>query len=155
MTERSITHGSFSLERTYDAPPARVYAAFATEAGKAAWFHGGEGYAIVEKAFEFREGGKEVLVGKWDSGMITRMDLVYFDIVEGERIVYTYEMGLNGTKISVSLATIEFKPAGAGTRLQLSETGAYLDGYDDAGSREHGTNEIINRLAEYLAKVPA
>lgn len=152
MTERSITHGSFTLERTYDAPRAKVFAAFASENAKAAWFHGGEGYTIVDKAFEFRPGGQERLVGKWDSGMITRMDLVYFDIVPDERIVYTYEMSLDGTKISVSLATIEFKPAGSGTRLMLTETGAYLDGYDDAGSREHGTNEIIDRLAEVLAR---
>jgi uncharacterized protein YndB with AHSA1/START domain len=152
ITPRSITHGSFSLERTYDVPRAKVFAAFATEQAKAAWFHGGEGYTIVDQLFEFREGGKERLVGKWDSGMVTRMDLVYFDIVPDERIVYTYEMSLNGTKISVSLATIEFKAAGSGTRLMLSETGAYLDGYDDAGSREHGTNAIIDRLAEVLAR---
>ncbi|HEV2531240.1 SRPBCC domain-containing protein [Phenylobacterium sp.] len=155
LTPRSITHGSFSLERTYDAPCSAVFAAFASEAAKAAWFHGGEGYAIVEKAFDFREGGQEVLVGQWDNGTVTRMDLTYFDIVPDERIVYAYEMTLNGTKISVSLATIEFKRAGAGARLQLTETGAYLDGYDDAGSREHGTNAIIDRLAGVLAKVPA
>ena len=155
MTERSITHGTFSLERTYDVPPAAVFAACASEDAKAAWFHGGEGYSVVEKVFEFREGGKEVLVGQWDSGMVTRMDLVYFDIVPDARIIYAYEMSLNGTKISTSLATIEFKSAGAGTRLQLTETGAYLDGYDDAGSREHGTNAIIDRLAGVLAREPA
>jgi uncharacterized protein YndB with AHSA1/START domain len=155
MTERSITHGSFSLQRTYDVPREMVFAAFATEAGKAAWFNAGEGYTIVEKAFEFREGGKETLAGRWQSGMVTRMDLVYFDIVPNERIVYTYEMRLDGTKISVSLATIEFKPEGRGTRLQLTETGAYLDGYDDAGSREHGTNALIDKLGDYLARVPA
>jgi uncharacterized protein YndB with AHSA1/START domain len=155
ITPRSITHGSFSLERTYEAPRSAVFAAFATEAAKAAWFSGGDGYTVVEKAFEFREGGREVLAGKWESGMVTRMDLTYFDIVPDERIVYTYEMRLDGTKISVSLATIEFKPAGAGTRLMLTETGAYLDGYDDAGSREHGTNALIDRLADYLARAPA
>jgi uncharacterized protein YndB with AHSA1/START domain len=155
MTQRSITHGSFSLERTYDVPRQAVFAAFATEAAKAAWFSGGDGYAVAEKAFDFREGGREVLVGKWDSGMVTRMDLTYFDIVADERIVYAYEMSLDGTKISVSLATLEFKPTGSGTRLMLTETGAYLDGYDDAGSREHGTNAIIDKLGEFLARVPA
>ena len=155
MNERSITHGTFSLEPTYDAPPVQVFAAFASEDAKAAWFHGGDGYTIVEKAFEFREGGKEVLVGKWETGMVTRMDLTYFDIVPDARIIYAYEMSLDGTKISTSLATIEFKTAGAGTRLKLTETGAYLDGYDDAGSREHGTNAIIDRLAGVLARVPA
>jgi uncharacterized protein YndB with AHSA1/START domain len=155
MTERSVTHGTFNLQRVYEVPRERVFAAFATKEGKAGWFHGGDGYAIVERAFEFREGGKEILVGRWETGMVTRMDLIYFDIVPNERIVYTYEMRLDGTKISVSLATIEFKAQGQGTRLLLTETGAYLDGYDDAGSREHGTNALIDKLGAYLAHVPA
>jgi uncharacterized protein YndB with AHSA1/START domain len=155
MTERNVTHGTFSLERTYDAPPARVFAAFATAEGKAAWFEGGEGCTTLERVFDFREGGRERVTGKWDSGMVSQFDATYFDVIPNERIVYAYEMRLNGTKISVSLATFEFKPAGAGTRLLLTETGAFLDGYDDAGSREHGTNLLLDQLGAHLARVPA
>ena len=75
----------------------------------------------------------------------------YLDIVPGERIVYVYEMHQNDTKISASLATLEFKPAPDGTRLVVTEQGAFLDGYDDAGSREHGTNELLNRVGKSLA----
>jgi uncharacterized protein YndB with AHSA1/START domain len=150
MTERNITHGTFSLERTYDVAPARVYAAFATLEGKAAWFGGGDGYTLVERIFDFREGGHERATGRWESGTVSRFDATYFDIVPEARIVYAYEMHLDDTKISVSLATIEFKPAGAGTRLLLTETGAFLDGYDDAGSREHGTNFLMDLLGASL-----
>ena len=152
MTERNITHGTFSLERTYDAAPARVYAAFATLEGRAAWFAGGDGYTLVERIFDFREGGHERATGRWESGTVSRFDAIYFDIVPEARIVYAYEMHLDDTKISVSLATIEFKPAGAGTRLLLTETGAFLDGYDDAGSREHGTNFLMDRLGASLTR---
>jgi uncharacterized protein YndB with AHSA1/START domain len=155
MSERNVTHGTFSLEHTYDAAPARVFAAFATEAGKAAWFQGGDGYAVLERVFDFREGGRERLVGRWANGTISTFDAHYFDIVPAERIVYAYEMRLDGTRISVSLATIEFKPAGAGTRLLLNETGGFLDGYDDVGSREHGTNLLMDRLGASLAREPA
>jgi uncharacterized protein YndB with AHSA1/START domain len=155
MTERNITHGTFSLERSYPAPRSRVYAAFATLEGKAAWFEGGDGYTLVERRFDFREGGSERATGRWDNGTVSQFDATYFDIVPEERIVYAYEMRLNGTKISVSLATIEFKEEGAGTRLLLTETGAFLDGYDDAGSREHGTNVLMDRLGAALARVPA
>ena len=69
----------------------------------------------------------------------------------GERIVYAYEMRLDGRKISVSLATFEFKAAaGGGTAFRMTEQGAFLDGYDDAGSREHGTNVLLDRLGEAL-----
>ena len=155
MTERTITHGTFSLERSYEAPRERVFAAFATAEGKAAWFPGGEGLSLVERAFDFREGGKERLIGKWSSGTVSQFDATYFDIVPDARIVYAYEMRLDGTKISVSLATIEFRAAGQGTRLLVTESGAFLDGYDDAGSREHGTNALIDKLGDYLARVPA
>jgi len=152
MTERNVTHGTFSLERTYEVPPSRVYAAFATLEGKAAWFDGGEGRTVVERAFDFREGGTERAVGRWDNGTVTQFDARYFDVVPEARIVYAYEMRLNGVKISVSLATIEFKPAGKGTRLLLTETGAFLDGYDDAGSREHGTNFLMDRMGASLGR---
>ena len=149
MTERTITHGTFSLERTYDAPRARVFAAFSTLEGKAAWF-GGDGYTLVERIFDFREGGHERATGRWENGTVSRFDATYFDIVDQERIVYAYEMHLNDVRISVSLATIEFKEAPGGTRLLLSETGAFLDGYDDVGSREHGTNFLMDRVGESL-----
>lgn len=154
MTRRNVVHGTFSLERTYDAPPARVFAAFSTLEGKAAWFEGGDGYTLVERRFDFREGGAERATGRWDNGTVSQFDALYFDIVPDERIVYAYEMRLNGTKISVSLATIEFQAAGAGARLLLSETGAFLDGYDDAGSREHGTNFLMDRLGASLSRAP-
>jgi uncharacterized protein YndB with AHSA1/START domain len=76
----------------------------------------------------------------------------YWDIVENERIVSAYEMHLDKTRISVSLATMEFKPNGAGTTFVLTEQGVFLDGYDDAGERERGTRELLNQLEAYLGR---
>jgi hypothetical protein len=59
-------------------------------------------------------------------------------------------MHLNDRKISVLLATVERQPAGAGTRLKVTEQGAFLDGYDDAGSREHGSGFLLDRLGASL-----
>jgi hypothetical protein len=59
-------------------------------------------------------------------------------------------MHIDDTKISVSLATIEFEPAGGGTKLILTEQGAFLDGYDDAGSRERGTGGLLAALEKSL-----
>jgi uncharacterized protein YndB with AHSA1/START domain len=38
-------------------------------------------------------------------------DARYCDIVPDQRIVYTYDMHMGEMRISVSLATVEFKPA--------------------------------------------
>jgi uncharacterized protein YndB with AHSA1/START domain len=151
MTERNAVHATFCIERTYAVPPARVYAAFATEAGKQAWFSGGGDWDLVERVFDFREGGVERLKGRWPNGLVTTFDARYVDIVPDARIVYVYEMHQDARKISVSLATIEFKPQGAGTRLVLTEQGVFLDGYDDAGSREHGTGILMDRMGASLA----
>jgi uncharacterized protein YndB with AHSA1/START domain len=152
LLERSVAHGAFAVERTYpDVTPQRVFDAFATEAGKASWFAGPDDrWDIVERKFDFQVGGRERLVGKWRTGMVTEFDATYWDIVPGERIVYVYEMRLDGRKISVSLATIEFKALGTGTHLKMNEQGAFLDGYDDAGSRERGTVELVDKMGAAL-----
>lgn len=154
--QRSVSHGVFTVERTYaGVKPQRVFDAFATAEGKAGWFSGpDERWTIVEREFDFRIGGTERLVGKWASGMVTRFEARYCDIIPGERIVYVYEMHIDGRKISVSLATIEFKAAGDGARLVLTEQGAFLDGFEDKGaaSRERGTVELIDKLGAWLAR---
>ena len=71
-------------------------------------------------------------------------------MVTNERIVYAYEMHLDERKISVSLATFELKHAGAGTCLVLTEQGAFLDGYDDAGTREQGSGFLLDALGASL-----
>lgn len=147
MAEHTAQHGSFTIERKFDAPRVLVYSAFATEKGKQAWFSGpSDAWSLEERSFDFRVGGGETLTGRWQSGMVSRFDAQYHDIVPNERIIYSYTMHVNGNKISVSLSTIEFKTAGAGALLVLNEQGAFLDGYDDAGSRERGTIGLIDKL---------
>ena len=151
MTERNVTHSSFVIERVYNAPPARVWAAWSDEEAKKLWFGGGDGlWTPLERAFDFRVGGRERAVGRWNSGTVSAFDALYWDIIAEERIVYTYEMHIDGVKISVSLATVELRPEGEGTRLKVTEAGAFLDGYDDSGSREHGTGWLLDKLGESL-----
>jgi uncharacterized protein YndB with AHSA1/START domain len=150
MTERSVTHATFVVERTFAAAPARVFAAFATVEGKSRWFGAMDGWELLDREFDFRPGGRERLKGRWASGTVSDFEAHYYDVVPDERIVYAYEMHIDDARISVSLATVEFKPAGSGTRLVVTEQGAFLDGYDDAGRREHGTGFLLDALAAAL-----
>jgi uncharacterized protein YndB with AHSA1/START domain len=149
---RSIVHATFSLQRIYDATPAQVFRALSDKAAKARWFEGGDGYTSLEREMDVRPGGRERLKGRWASGMVSTFDAVYFDVVPDQRLVYAYEMHLDDRKISVSLATMELQPEGAGTRLVVTEQGAFLDGYDDAGSRERGTGFLLDRLGASLQR---
>jgi uncharacterized protein YndB with AHSA1/START domain len=145
----TVAHATFSLERRYETAPARVFHAFTDRAAKARWFEGGEGYVVLERAMDVRAGGHERLVGRWTGGTVSRFDATYFDVVPNERLVYAYEMHLDDRKISVSLATVELKPDGAGTRLVITEQGTFL-GYEDGGSRQRGTSFPLDRLEASL-----
>ena len=147
---RSVAHATFCIERTYEAPRSRVFLALTDPAAKAKWFCGGSGYTELARRMDVRPGGREHLQGRWDSGVVSTFDAIYHDIIPDERIIYSYEMHLNERKISVSLTTLELKPAGTGTRLVMTEQGAFLDGYDDAGSRERGSNFLLDALGNSL-----
>jgi uncharacterized protein YndB with AHSA1/START domain len=140
----SVEHGTFTLERVYPAPPARVFAAWSDPEAKAQWF-GGEDFSL-----DFRVGGTES-----NAGGPYRYRATYRDIVPDERIVYTTDMTKDGRLMSVSLASIELAAEGDGTRLTLTEHGAFLDGLETAAQREHGTGELLDKLGEKLAGAPA
>ena len=150
MTTPSAQHASFTIDRVFDAPVARVYAAFSNLEAKSRWFPASPDWELLERKFDFRVGGRERLKGRWKNGVVAEFDSLYHDIVPEQRIVYAYDLHHSGQFLSVSLATLEFAPAQARTRLKLTEQGVFLDGYDDAGKREQGTRELLDKLAASL-----
>ena len=150
MTDRSTEHATFVLERTYAASPARVFAAWADPAQKARWFVGPDEWIKWSHETDFRVGGRERLAIGPQGGTVHKFDCCYQDIVPGQRIIYTYDMHLDDTRISVSLTTVEFKPDGAGTRLVFTEQGVFLDGTDSAATREQGTLGLLDKLGAAL-----
>jgi uncharacterized protein YndB with AHSA1/START domain len=152
MTERSVIHATFTVDRTYDASPARVFKAFADPEAKRRWFVEGEGWEIESYEPEFRVGGLEKSRFRFQGGELIGNDTIYQDIVPDERIVTTYSMTIGGRVMSVSLATIEFKSAGKGARLVYTEQGAYLDGLTGPGEREIGCAELLETLDKELKR---
>ncbi|MGV3721538.1 MAG: SRPBCC family protein [Actinomycetota bacterium] len=148
MSERSATHDTFTLERVYHAAPARVFAAWSNRDAKARWTgcHVGASFEM-----DFRVGGRDIFRGGPAGGPVYLVETLYHDIVPDQRIVLTYDMYADDTRISVSLQTIEFKPEGAGTRLIFTEQGVYLDGHAVPAHREHGTGSALDRLADELS----
>ena len=151
--KRLAVHGTFVIERELPHAAERVYAAWSDPKAKAAWFSGPSGqWTPLEREMDFRVGGRERARGRWTkSGVVTDFQAHYLDIVPVRRIVYAYNMHVDEKKISVSLATIQIEPLGPKrARMTVTEQGAFLDGYDDAGSREHGTGALMDALAKSL-----
>jgi len=156
MTERSVQHATFVIERTYPAQPARVFAAWATQQAKKAWMSDPDHPADdTPGEFDFRVGGHERFAGQGPDGRRHRYDAQYYDIVPDERIVYAYEMYLERDRISVSVTTVQIEPAGGGAMLTYTEQGAFLDGLDQPDARQEGTESLLDNLGKYLARQDA
>ena len=154
IATRTQTHATFTIERAYDQPVARVWSAFADADVKRQWFYNPE-FTEVEFVEDFRVGGTAINNGRTVEGLLSEFRATYTDIVEHERIVYTYDMWLDGAHASTSISTLTFEPAGEGTLLTFTEQGVYLDGVHGPGieaavGREHGSTWLLGRIAEVL-----
>jgi uncharacterized protein YndB with AHSA1/START domain len=148
MTDRRVVHDTFVIERRLRVAPAVVFDAYADPVKKAKWFGAPGEEAVLD--VDFRVGGREFNRGGPPGGAVYTFEAIYRDIVADERIITTYEMTMDGRRISESVSTTEFLADGSGTRLIYTEQGVYLDGLDTPQSREHGTNELLDALVTYV-----
>lgn len=145
MPARAVVHATFTIEREYPASLARVYAAWTSEEAKRRWFACHQEYTL-----DYREGGIEFTRGGEAGGPVWTCNTRFHDIVNEDRIVYSYELLRDDVRVSVSLVTVTFASLGAHTRLTFTEQGAFLDGHDTPAHREHGTREGLDRLTAEL-----
>ena len=147
MSGRSVEHASFVVERKYEVSPERAFAAWADPEAKARWYSDSEAHLELD----FRVGGREHSSGSAPDGRAYRYEALFHDIVAAQRIVYAYDMLLQETRISVSLATVEFTPVGDnGTRLVFTEQGAFLDGHEPPAQRAEGMGSLLDALQTEL-----
>jgi uncharacterized protein YndB with AHSA1/START domain len=150
MTQHSVAYETFVIERTYDAPVDQVFRAWADPELKTRWFAGSADALGDTYKLDFRVGGHEINSGGPPGGPHYTYDSDYREIIPEQRIIYTYEMHADENLISVTVATIEFKGAGATTHLLLTEQGVFLDGHDNVAQREAGTRSFLESLATML-----
>jgi uncharacterized protein YndB with AHSA1/START domain len=150
MTKRATVHDTFVINRTFAFRRELVFASWTSAEAKSQWFVGPSGWQLKLREQEFRVGGRERVIGGFADGRVSAFDARYYDIVPNERIVYAYEMHLNDVRISISLATIEFKERAEGTQLVITEQGVFLDDFDGARGRERGTQVLIEQLEQAL-----
>ena len=143
-------HRTLSVERTYSAPPARVFAAFADPGTKRRWFAEDAGFEVDEFALDFRVGGFERTRFRSVGGAPGRNDTLFLDIVAGERIVFAYALTAGEVRASAALTTVELAADGGGTRLLLTEQVAFLDGVDGTASRQQGWGGLLDRLGDAI-----
>lgn len=153
MTKATVTTPTdreIHVERMFDAPRERVFAAL-TEADLIAQWWGPHGTTTEVDQLEARAGGSWRFIGHNSDGSQTAFRGTFREVTPPERIVMTFEWeGLPG---HVSVDTYELEDLGERTRLSTTtifHTTEERDGMLDAGM-EGGMNESYERLDQLLA----
>ena len=149
MSDHTVAHGTFVVDRTYNHPVAKLWAALVRS---------GQEVQVVRR--RQRHAGKRLRVQArrtrrhrpaiFPVAPASSFDVLYQDIVPNSRIVYNYDMHMDDKKISVSLASVEFWPDGKSTRMKLTEYGLFLDGLDTVAQRREGTAALMDQLGTFL-----
>jgi uncharacterized protein YndB with AHSA1/START domain len=152
----SIRQHDFTIERRFRQSPEQTFQAFADPDLRQRWFRVPDSWTDTDWSVDFRIGGGELNAGRDHRGIHHVFRSRFHDIVDDERIVFAYDMLLEGRLTSVSLTTIELCSDDGGTHLIFTEHGAFLDGLEDPAEREHGTGLLLEALEAFLAsEVPA
>jgi uncharacterized protein YndB with AHSA1/START domain len=150
----TTVHGMFTLTNDLAAPPATVYAAFADPALRDRWFRIPGPSAQHRYELDFREGGGETASNNFPvEGGVEALGYRshFLDLVPDTRIVYAYDVVVDGRRRWASLATVELEPSAKGTRMSWTEQYAFLevtgDGSGDVAHLRGGTQLRINGLS--------
>jgi uncharacterized protein YndB with AHSA1/START domain len=151
MKHAPATHTDFVIEREFAAAPEAVFQAWADPEAKRSWSDCHAEHT-THYQLDFRLFGHESHRVAYPDGRVQQIEKVFFDIVTGRRIVFSYDIRLDAQPVSVSLVTVEFVASRRGTGMVYTEQLAYLDGHEHQAERLRGTQEGLDRLGLLLSQ---
>jgi uncharacterized protein YndB with AHSA1/START domain len=148
-------HDTFVIERRYPVSPERAFRAFSDPAQKRRWFTEGKTQDTEVFEMDFRVGGADrqryrMTVATPFPGVAIANEGAYQDIVPNERIVLASTMTLGDRRISSSLVTFEFLPAGQGVDIRCTHQAAFYDGADGPAMRKDGWEKLLDACGRTL-----
>ena len=157
MSNTSVMHNTFVLERSYPVAAARLYAAFADPAKKRRWFaDGGETHDVVDFQLDFRVGGREHTHYRMTKatpfpGVSLATEGIHLVIVPGSLIITASSMTMGDRTISAALVTAEIIGTVEGSKLILTHQGAFFEGSGGPEMREGGWRTLLDRLSKEMS----
>jgi uncharacterized protein YndB with AHSA1/START domain len=147
MTTLSTAHHTIVVKRTYDASPARVFAAWRDPLALQKWYVPGDStWQSRVVVHDFRVGGlKQIEFGPRGEPPFTE-DCRYEDIVPDQRVCFSMTIARSAQRITTSMVTVLCVAAGRRTELAVTDQLVILDGGDTRDDRERGWGETLDKL---------
>jgi uncharacterized protein YndB with AHSA1/START domain len=138
------------LTRVLDAPRSLVFAVWTRPEHLVRWW-GPKGFTLPFCETDFRPGGAYRFCMRSPAGTDHWVSGVYREIVEPERIVFTWEReDAEGKSGSGSVVTVDLAEHEGKTKLTLHQ--AVFKSVQGRDEHQGGWTECLERLAEYVAK---
>jgi len=140
---------SVTLQSRYDAPPAKVYAAWTRAEMVVGWFGPSDAKKDTVKAtMDVRTGGRFTISFSHANGEYSEVSGVYKEVVPDQKLVFSWAW--HSTPERESQVTILTKPAGNGTLLTL----IHEQFFDQAAADGHksGWTGTLEKLAAFLGE---
>lgn len=137
---------SLAIKRRFNAPPAKVFAAWTDPQKVKHWMGPGE-VKVLSAECDARVGGRYRWLMQTPSGEEHDVSGVYREVVPNEKLVFTWAW--KSTPERESLVTLTFKDDGGGTLMTLT----HEQFFDEAARDSHqgGWNGAMDKLEMYLA----
>jgi uncharacterized protein YndB with AHSA1/START domain len=157
MSESTVIHDTFLIERTYPAPAEQVFAYFADPTKKRRWYAESDGHEVEVFDMDFQVGGMELFSYRMGPktpfpGVVLASDGRFEDIAPDRRVVIASTMSLGGRRISTTLVTFELFGADRATRVVLTHQGVFYEGSGGPQMRKDGWEALLDRLGRTMAQ---
>lgn len=143
---------TLTFERVINAPRALVWEAWTDPKHAAQWW-GPAGCTTLVFEADLRPGGSFRIDIESD-GAVTRIEGVYEEVSQLERLVTVGSLARDGVKFMDSRREVTFEEDGGKTRITLRQTFYNLgaQGSDAVAGTQQGMQEYFDRLEEYLQR---
>ena len=143
-----MNHLGLVITRTFDAPRELVWKAWTDPELAINWW-GPTHHPATQMELNVHPGGRwRNCLRSVENGNLLWHGGVFREVIEPERLVFTFAWEESGERGLETLVTVTFTEEGKGTRMVMHQTP--FQSLTERDGHDEGWNSTFNRLAEYL-----
>ena len=146
-----MQHRTATLERTFTASPAEVFAAWSDTAKRAKWNSPSDEIVIEMERDEFREGGTDIALCKYEGETVAHVTSNYHEIVPEKRILFTETIREGAAMQGASLVSVALVAKGSDTHMTVTLQTVAVDGSELLDGVNEGWTSALARLSAMFA----